>query len=157
MYTAHWQCNLPNSNFISLLSGLGMQLGSLDGPKDNSLLKVSHDGMSFEITKLMLIPVNNLCYLIKLLSLFPACDIYSPFIALSIFVVLSNFCRIIKLMPSLDIELFFLGINISLVISQDISSCDTFSRITTFRKATVSCSKVRVKTQTHTWISQILQ
>ncbi len=72
----------------------------------SSLLKVSHYGMSFEITKLMLIPVNNLCYLIKLLSLFPACAIYSPFVALSIFVVLSNFCRIIKLLPSWGFELF---------------------------------------------------
>ncbi len=94
-----------------------------------SLLKVSHDGMSFEITKLMLIPRNNLCYLIKLLSLFPACVIYSPFVALSIFVVLSNFCRIIKLLPSWDFELFFLVIYISLVISQDIPSCETFSRV----------------------------
>ncbi len=35
--------------------------------------------------------MNNLCYLIKRLSLFPACVIYSPFVALSIFIVLSNF------------------------------------------------------------------
>ncbi len=84
--------------------------------------------MSLEITKLMLIPVNNLCYLIKRLSLFPACVIYSPFVALSIFVVLPNFCRIIKLLPSWGIELFFLGVYISLVISQDIPSCETFSR-----------------------------
>ncbi len=97
-------------------------------PVHASLLKVSHDGMSFKITKLMLIPVNNLCYLIKFLSLFPAGVIYSPFIALSIFVVLSNFCRIIKILPSWGIELFFLGINISLVTSQDIPSCETFSR-----------------------------
>ncbi len=69
-----------------------------------ALLKVSHDGMSLEIIKLMLIPVNNLYYLIKLLSLFPACVIYSPFVALSVFVVLSNFCRIIKLLPSWGIE-----------------------------------------------------
>ncbi len=93
-----------------------------------TLLKVSHDGMSFEITKLMLNPVNNLCFLIKLLSLFPACVIYSPFVALSIFVVLSNFCRIIKLLPSWGFELFFLGIYIRLVISQDIPSCETFGR-----------------------------
>ncbi len=44
--------------------------------------------------------MNYLYYLIKLLSLFPACVIYSPFVALSIFVVLSNLCRIIKLLPS---------------------------------------------------------
>ncbi len=91
------------------------------------LLKVSHDGMSFEITQLILVQVNNLCYLIKILSLFPACAIYSPFVALLIFVVLSNFCRIIKLLPSWGFELFFLGIYISLVISHDIPSCENFS------------------------------
>ncbi len=97
-------------------------------PSVLSLLKVSHDGMSFEITKLMLIPVNNLSYLIKLLLLFPACVIYSPFVALSFF------CRLIKLLSyyqSLAIVglwTFFLGIYISLVISQDIPLCETFSR-----------------------------
>ncbi len=62
-----------------------------------SLLKFSHDGMSCEITKLMQIPMNNLCYLIKVLAVFPACVIYSPFVALSIFVVLSNFCHLLTL------------------------------------------------------------
>ncbi len=72
--------------------------------------------------------MNYLCYLIKRLSLFPACVICSPFVALSIFIVLSNLCRIIKLLSSWGFELFFLGICISLVISQDIPSCETFSR-----------------------------
>ncbi len=73
--------------------------------------------------------MNNLCYLIKRLSLFPACVIYSSFVALSIFVVFLNLCRIIKLLSSWGFELFFLGIYISLVISQDIPSCETFSRV----------------------------
>ncbi len=34
----------------------------------------------------------------------------------------------IKLLPSWGFELFFLGVYISLVISQDITSCETFSR-----------------------------
>ncbi len=73
------------------------------------LLKVSHDGMSCEITKLMQIPMNTLCYLIKLMPLFPSCVIYSPFVALSIFAALSNFCRIIKLLPSWGFKLFSSG------------------------------------------------
>ncbi len=72
--------------------------------------------------------MNNLCYLIKRLSLFPACVIYSPFVALSIFVILSNLCRIIKLLSSWGFELCFLRIYFSLVISQDIPSCEIFSR-----------------------------
>ncbi len=65
--------------------------------KPLTLLKFSHHGMSCEINKLMQIPMNNLCYLIKVLSVFPACVIYSPFVALSIFVVLSNFCHLLTL------------------------------------------------------------
>ncbi len=93
-----------------------------------SLLKFSHDGMSCEITKLMQIPMNTLCYLIKLVSLFPSHVIYSPFVALSIFATLSNFYRIIKLLPSWGFGLSFIGVYISLMISQDIPSCETFSR-----------------------------
>ncbi len=37
--------------------------------------------------------VSNLYYTIKLLQLFPGCLIYSSCVALSIFVVLSNFCH----------------------------------------------------------------
>ncbi len=59
-----------------------------------TLLKVSHDGMCCEVTHLMLMKLGDLCCLIKLLSRSPACVTYS------IFVVLSNFCRIIKLLPS---------------------------------------------------------
>ncbi len=44
------------------------------------------------------VSMNNLCYLIKLLPLFPVCVIYSPFIALSTFVVVSSLYRIIKLL-----------------------------------------------------------
>ncbi len=82
----------------------------------------------------------------KFLSLFPACDIYLPFVALSIFVVLSNFhhlltlCylltfyviyapaipRIINVIPAI-VVVFFLGIYISLVISQGPSWCEIFS------------------------------
>ncbi len=101
--------------------------------------------------------MNNLCYLIKLLSVFPACVIYSPFVTLSIFAVLSNLFRIIKLLPSshpllsthfyfvtrrifngisaiVRFRHFFLWIYISLVISQDIPSCETFSRGALFRQ-----------------------
>ncbi len=77
----------------------------------------------------MQIPMNTLCYLIKLVSLFPSYIIYSPFVASSIFAALSNFCRIIKLLPSWGFELFFIGVYISLMISQDIPSCETFSRV----------------------------
>ncbi len=84
--------------------------------------------MSCKIAKLMQIPMNTLCYLIKLVSLFPSYVITSLFVALSIFATLSNFCRIIKLLPSWSFKLFFLGVYISLVISQDIPSCETFSR-----------------------------
>ncbi len=94
-----------------------------------ALLKVSHDGISCEIAKLMHIPMNTLCYLIKLMPLVPSGVFYSPFVALSIFVVLSNFCRIIKLLSSWGFKPFFLGVYISLVISQDIPSCETFSRV----------------------------
>ncbi len=76
----------------------------------------------------MQIPMNTLCYLIKLASLFPSYVINSLFVALSIFATLSNFCRIIKLLPSCGFKLFFLGVYISLVISQGIPSCETFSR-----------------------------
>ncbi len=72
--------------------------------------------------------MNTLCYLIKLMPLFPCCGIYSSFVALSIFAALSNFCRIFILLPSWGFKLFFLGVYISLVISQDIPSCETFSR-----------------------------
>ncbi len=85
--------------------------------------------MSCEIAKLMQIPMNTLCYLIKLMPLFPSCVIYSPFVALSIFAALSNFSRIIKLLPPWGFKLFFLGVYISLVISQAIPSCETFSRV----------------------------
>ncbi len=95
----------------------------------STLLKVSHDGMSCEITKIMQIPMNTLCYLIKLVSLFHFYIIYSPFVALSIFAALSNFCRIIKLLPSCGFGLFFIGVYISLMISQDIPSCETFSKV----------------------------
>ncbi len=44
--------------------------------------------------------MSNLSYLIKLLQLFPACFIYTPFVTLSPFVALSNFCRLIKLLSS---------------------------------------------------------
>ncbi len=74
-----------------------------------TLLKVLHDGMSWEIAKLMQIPINTLCYLIKLMPLFPSCVIYSPFVALSVFAALSNFSRIIKLLPSWGFKLFFSG------------------------------------------------
>ncbi len=56
--------------------------------------------------------VNLMYYLIKLLSLFQACVFYSPFVALSIFVDLSNFCRIIKLLPSWSFELFSSGLTL---------------------------------------------
>ncbi len=85
--------------------------------------------MSCEITKLMQISMNTLCYLIKLMQLFPSCVIYSPFVALTIFAASSNFSRFIKLFPSWGFKLFFLGVYISLVISQDIPSCETFSRV----------------------------
>ncbi len=96
--------------------------------RDDTLLKVSHDGISCEITKLMQIPMNTLCYLIKLVSLFPSYIIYSPFVALSIF------CRLIKLLSHyqtlaiVGFRIFFIGVYISLMISQDIPSCETFSR-----------------------------
>ncbi len=64
--------------------------------------------------------MNTLCYLIKLVSLFPSYIIYSPFFALSIFAALSNFCRIIKLLPSWGFGHFFIEVYISLMISQDI-------------------------------------
>ncbi len=40
--------------------------------------------------------MSNLCYLIRLLQLFPVCFIYTPSFILSIFVALSNFRRLIK-------------------------------------------------------------
>ncbi len=107
--------------------------------------------MSCEITKLMQIPMNTLCYLIKLMSLFPSYVIYSPFVALSIFATVSNFCRIIKLWPSWGFGLFFIGVYISLMISQDIPSCKTFSRVSTVTVQSVfgsltcaSCAKKEV-------------
>ncbi len=42
--------------------------------------------------------VSNLRNLIKRLQLFPACFIYTPFGALSIFVALSNFYHLIELL-----------------------------------------------------------
>ncbi len=44
--------------------------------------------------------MTDLHYLIKLLPHFPACFIYTPFVILSIFVALSNFRRLIKLLSS---------------------------------------------------------
>ncbi len=41
--------------------------------------------------------VSNLCYLIKLWQLFPACFIYTTFVTLAIFVALSNFCHLLTL------------------------------------------------------------
>ncbi len=94
-------------------------------------------------------PDDNLCYLIKLLSVFPACVIFSSFVSLSIFIVLSNFCHLLTLCylvtfyvtyapvtrrtlngisAIVRFRTIFLGIYISLVISQDIPSCETFSR-----------------------------
>ncbi len=42
--------------------------------------------------------VSNLCDLIKLLQLFPACFMHTPFVTLSMFVALSNFRRLINLL-----------------------------------------------------------
>ncbi len=46
------------------------------------------------------VSVSNLYYLIKLLLLFPAYFIYTPFVTLSMFVALSNFRRLIILLSS---------------------------------------------------------
>ncbi len=43
------------------------------------------------------VSVSNLCYLIKLLKLFPTCQ-YSPFVVLSTFVISSNLYHLIKLL-----------------------------------------------------------
>ncbi len=55
--------------------------------------------------------VSNLYYLIKLLQLFPAFFIYTPFGTLSIFVALSKFCHLIELLsfshPLLSIHFFY--------------------------------------------------
>ncbi len=42
--------------------------------------------------------MSNLSYFIELLQLFPDCFIYTPFVTLSIFVALSNFCSLIKIL-----------------------------------------------------------
>ncbi len=59
------------------------------------------------------VPVSNLCYLIKLLQLFPAYFIYTPFVTLSMFAALSNFRRLINLLsssyPFLSIHFFTLS------------------------------------------------
>ncbi len=100
-------------NSMLMWKGVGVtkvyQTGWYSDKGKRTLLKVSRDGMSCEITKLMQIPMNTLCYLIKLVSLFPSYVIYSPNVALSIFVTSSNFCRIIKLMPSWGFGLFSSG------------------------------------------------
>ncbi len=43
------------------------------------------------------VSVNNLCYLIKLVSLFPAWVIYSLVVVLSTVVILSSFCHLLTL------------------------------------------------------------
>ncbi len=57
--------------------------------------------------------VSNLCDLIQLLQLFPACFMHTPFVTLSMFVALSNFRRLINLLsfshPFLFIHFFTLS------------------------------------------------
>ncbi len=71
------------------------------------------------------VSVSNLFYLIKLLQLFPAYFIYTPFVTLSMFVALSNFRRLINLLssshPLLSVHFFTLSTNLLNVPSQHIT------------------------------------
>ncbi len=81
--------------------------------------------------------MSNLSYLIKLSQLFPACFIYTPFVALS------NFCRLIKVLSSYRTFVIFSPLVIYSLFTLSAHPINAPAEHTTITTLSLSCLIVR--------------